>query len=263
MHRVLSFLSSQPCRAILNCLWDIRLTHTIHEPCLYSGLVDRQHVLFLCQVGDFTIACSDVSTANKLLDMLDNFPLKRMGLLDLYNGLDVIQTRNYIKINCSTYIELISEKHFSSRMRSFAVPTRQPTPLPGRNSFIKTFLSATGDPDPKQQEILAKTMGSGYHSGIGELIYALITCRPDISYAVVRCTQNSVCPAEIHYHAVKHILKYLYLTRNDGLHYWCAQPNESLPAVQPPKINSNAHDILLDGRPIHNSLKLHGFVDAD
>jgi hypothetical protein len=121
----------------------------------------------------------------------------------------------------------------------------------------------TGDPDRKQQEILAKTMGFGYRSGIGELIYALVTCRPDISYAVVCCAQNSVCPAEIHYHAVKHILKYLYLTRDDGLHYWPAQPNESLPTVPPPKINSNAHDILLDGCPIHNFLELHGFVDAD
>jgi hypothetical protein len=62
---------------------------------------------------------------------------------------------------------------------------------------------------------------------------------------------------------VKHILKYLYLTRDDGLHYWRVQPNESLPAVAPPKINSNAHDILLDGQLIHDSLELHGFVDAD
>jgi hypothetical protein len=62
---------------------------------------------------------------------------------------------------------------------------------------------------------------------------------------------------------VKHILKYLYLTRDDGLHYWRAQPNKSLPAVAPPKINSNTHNILLDGRIIHDSLELHGFVDAD
>jgi hypothetical protein len=170
-------------------LWDIGLTPTIHEPCLYSGFVDRQRVLFLRQIDKFAIACSDVSTANKLLDMLDNkltIPLKRMGLLDLYNGLVINQTRNYIKINCSTYIKQISEKHLARWMRNFVVPTRRPTPLPGHDSFIKTFLSATGDPDPKHQEILAKMIGFGYRSGIGELIYALVTCRPDISYAVVR-----------------------------------------------------------------------------
>jgi hypothetical protein len=57
-------------------------------------------------------------------------------------------------------------------------------------------------------------MGFGYQSGVGELIYALVTCHPDISYAVVRCAQNSIRPTEIHYHVVKHILKYLYLTKD-------------------------------------------------
>jgi hypothetical protein len=106
-------------------------------------------------------------------------------------------------------------------------------------------------------------MGFGYRLGIRELIYALVTCHPDLSYAVVRCAQSSVCPAEIHYHAIKHILKYFYLTRHDGLHYWHPQPNESLPPADLPKINSEAHDSLLDGRPVHDSLDLHGYVDSD
>jgi hypothetical protein len=107
-------------------LCNIGLTPTIHEPCLYSGLIKGQHVLFLCQVDDFAIAYSNESTANKLLDMLDDkltIPLKRMGLLYLYNGLGVIQTRDYIKINCSTYIKRICEKHLDNWMRNFDVPT--------------------------------------------------------------------------------------------------------------------------------------------
>ncbi len=124
-------------------LWDIGLTPIIHEPCLYSGLVVGQRVLFLRQVDNFVIVCSDISMANKLLDMLDDkltLPLKCMGLLDLYNGLDVIQTRDYIKINCSTYIKQISEKYLASWMRNFVVPIGRLTPLPGgivssRHSF--------------------------------------------------------------------------------------------------------------------------------
>jgi hypothetical protein len=169
-------------------LCDIGLTPTIHKPCLYLGLIKAQRVLFVCQVDDFAIACSNESTVKKLLDMLDDkltIPLKRMGLLDLYNGLDVIQTRDYIKINCSMYIKHICEKHLANWMRNFDVPTGRPTPLTGCESFIKTFLLATGNPDPKQQELLAKTMEFGYCSGIRELIYALVTCRPDLSYAVV------------------------------------------------------------------------------
>jgi hypothetical protein len=104
-------------------------------------------------------------------------------------------------------------------MKNFNVPTGCPTPLPGWKLFIKMFLSAMDDPDHALQDKLSKEMGFGYQSGIRELIYAMVTCRPDISYAVVRCAQSSVCPAEIHYHAVKHILKYLYVTKDNGLHY--------------------------------------------
>jgi hypothetical protein len=94
-------------------LCKIGLQPTTHEPCLYLGLINGNRVLFLHQVDDFAIACSDKSTANSLLDLLDDkltIPMKHMGLLDLYNGLDVIQVRDFIKINCSTYIKKISEK---------------------------------------------------------------------------------------------------------------------------------------------------------
>ena len=63
-------------------------------------------------------------------------------------------------------------------------------------------------------------MGIKYRNGLGELIYALVTCRPDLSYAVVKCAQATVCPHEIHYYALRHIMKYLYTTRDDGIYFW-------------------------------------------
>jgi hypothetical protein len=70
---------------------------------------------------NFAIGCEHESTANIFLDMLDNeltIPLKRMGLLDMYNGLDVMQTKGFIKITCTTYIECISAKHLASWMKN-------------------------------------------------------------------------------------------------------------------------------------------------
>jgi hypothetical protein len=75
-----------------------------------------------------------------------------MGLFDLYNGLGIIQTKDYIKITCTTENACISEKHLASWMKFFDVSTGHPTPLPGRERFMKTFLSATGNPDPRAQE---------------------------------------------------------------------------------------------------------------
>ena len=40
-------------------LRDIGLTPTVHEPCLYSGIINGQHVLFMQQIDDFAIAAPD------------------------------------------------------------------------------------------------------------------------------------------------------------------------------------------------------------
>ena len=93
-------------------------------------------------------------------------------------------------------------------------------------------------------------MGFGYRSAIGHLIYAMVTCRPDLSYGVVRGSQANACPAEIHYNGVKHMLKYLYHTKSDGIYFWRKSPNEYLPSGPLPTVNSNARDLLRDGRPI-------------
>jgi hypothetical protein len=141
--------------------------------------------------------------------------------------------------------------------------SNKPTPLPQTESFIKSFLSADGDPSPSVQEKLSKAMGIQYRNGVGELIYALVTCRPDISYAVVKCALSTVAPHEIHYHAVKHILKYLYVTCTDGIYFWRQTPNASLPSLSLPQILSAPTDLLPANRPTHDALVVHGYVDSD
>ncbi len=89
-------------------LCEIGLAPTTHEPCLYTGNIHGNRVIFLRQVDDFAIATSDLKTADILLDMLDerlSIPIKRQGYLDMFNGIDVTQTRDYIKILCKSFID--------------------------------------------------------------------------------------------------------------------------------------------------------------
>jgi len=88
-------------------LQDLDLTPTIHEPCLYSGKINGNQIIFKRQVDDFAIAALAKKTANIFLDMIDNhltIPLKIQGLLDMFNGINISQTSHYIKIDCLTYI---------------------------------------------------------------------------------------------------------------------------------------------------------------
>ena len=63
---------------------------------------------------------------------------------------------------------------------------------------MQDILNADGSTDEKVQDGLAKRMGFGYRNEIGELICAMIICIPDLLYLVVRCSQYSFKPHEIH-----------------------------------------------------------------
>ena len=88
----------------------------------------------------------------------------------------------------------------------------RPTPLPADPNWMKTFDAATGDPDLKIQAKLAKTMGLSYRSGVGKLIWAMMTCRPDLAFASVKLSQANACLHDHCLHGVTHCLKYLYST---------------------------------------------------
>ncbi|KAL7544254.1 LOW QUALITY PROTEIN: hypothetical protein ACHAWF_007634, partial [Thalassiosira exigua] len=236
-----------------------------HEPRLYLGLVEGERVLFKRQVDDFEVAACTEHTARIVFDIIEEaltFPLKRMGLVTMFNGLDIQPIRYFIKVSCETYIDKIMEGHLVKWMTTRDIPNR-PTPLPTAQSFMRAYLGAKGNPDPKHQEALATEMGFKYRSGIGQLIYPFITCCPDITFATVRGSQHSSCPAKEHNHGVRHTLKYLYATKGDEIYFWRPQANMNLPDVPPPRINSHLHDLLHDGRPLHDPMEAATWVDSN
>jgi hypothetical protein len=85
--------------------------------------------------------------------MLDNkltMPIKRQGLLDMFNGVDVAQTRNYIKIDSHTYINKFCSKYLDSWLYKVPLSENQPTPLPMEGSWLIAFNAAIGPDNPKE-----------------------------------------------------------------------------------------------------------------
>ena len=247
-------------------LRELGLTPTTHEPCLYSGVIDGKRVILMRQVDDFAIAAPDAHTADLLLDMLDDklsIPIKRQGHIDMYNGVDVLQTRHYIRLSCTSFIEKISEKYLATWMKHLYAPSTRPTPLPTDAPWWKEFNKAIGDPDKKCQALLEKEMQMSYRAGVGELIWAMTTCRPDLAFASIKLSQSNSCPHKIHYHGLKQALKYLFGSKDDGIYFWRTSPRMDLPEGPLPPIHSNKQDLLLAGRPEHDALVLHAYADSD
>ena len=242
------------------------LTPTIHEPCLYEGTVDGHRILFLRQVDDFAIAAPDQRTADILLDMIDeelSMPIKRQGPVELFNGINVDQTKYYIKLHCETYVDRITVKHIAAWFNDAKLAKDRPLPFPTTGEFAKEFPATVGNPDEKHQAKLAKTMNCSYRNIVGELTYAMVTCRPDLSPALGRLAQHNAAPAEIHYKAAKHCMRYLYATRNNGLIFWRTEPRDDLPDKGAPEPVSNTHDLLPLGRSNHGPYDLHANTDSD
>ena len=72
------------------------------------------------------------------------------------------------------------------------------------NSAYQTKLETAAKPTPNKAKALQETHFN-YRQAIGKAIYAMVTCQPDISYAVIKLAQYSTNPAAVHYQAVQHL----------------------------------------------------------
>ncbi|KAL7480722.1 hypothetical protein ACHAW6_006383 [Cyclotella cf. meneghiniana] len=196
---------------------------TVHEPCIYRGEIDGEHVLFKQQVDDFLLGAKSAATANKVWDLIDQqlrMPMKRQGLVSMYNGLDILQSRWYVKVSIQTWLNIMMEPYFNEWLDIPSTP--MPTPL--------------GDPSVAVQAQVKKQMSIKYRKAIGQLIWPMTTCRPDLAQAMVKLSQHSAAPAEVHYCGVKSVFWYLVATMDEGIIFWRTEPCMDLPDYPLPKI---------------------------
>ena len=111
-------------------------------------------------------------------------PLKREGLIHRFNGIDVRQTQDYIKIHCSTYINKIL-KHKTFDM---TITSNRPTPMSSDPDVIKMLDTSVGSMNEHKKIELEQEMQFKYRTATGELLFAMFTCRLDISNAVIKLT---------------------------------------------------------------------------
>ena len=144
---------------------------TVHAPCLYRAKIGNENVIFLRQVDDFAIATNQESLYTNICDQLDSHllvPMKRQGLLTHYNGIDILQTRDYITLHVGSYIRRIVDSHGWSDMHPVALP------MSADNEHVRLLDTATPPSDEPARAALESKLR--YRCGIGELIWAMITC---------------------------------------------------------------------------------------
>ena len=74
----------------------------------------RQKAYLMRQVDDFAVATEDAEAAHWIFDKIDealSMPIRRMGLISLFNGVDILQSRYFVKMSVQTYIEKMADKY--------------------------------------------------------------------------------------------------------------------------------------------------------
>ena len=184
-------------------------------------MVNGSPIYLLCQVDDFAVSAPTAAIANAELERLDEYlmaPLKMQGLIAYYNGLDVRQTHDYVQIACTSYLKRVFERHGWLSKPHKPSPHKL-VPMTVDNKKIIEMETTKEPNDPKEQASLEKEMGFAYIAALGELMYAMVTCWPDISFATTKLSQYALVPANCHFIAIKNVFRYLLATVDDGITY--------------------------------------------
>ena len=121
-------------------------------------------------------------------------------VLSYFNGINLIQTRLCITVHCRIYIDRILERHGWQNILNNI--NKGAVPMTSDSKIISELKQTTGLDNPIDKRKLEKEMGFLFQTAIGELIYAIVTCRPDLSFVVTNLSQYSNRPARCHYVAV-------------------------------------------------------------
>ena len=108
----------------------------------------------------------------------------------------------------AVYIDKVLERFSMQNSKKGLLPFRHGFPL-------------SDDRRPKTYEEENMMRQVPYVSIVGNLMYAILCTRPDICYSIGTVSRYQSNPRPKHWQAVKHILKYLWRTRDYMLVYYC------------------------------------------
>jgi len=101
-------------------LKDVGFKITMHEKNIYTGQFCGEKVLLVRQVDDFALGCRQESTAKRVYSNIGakltlhneaEAPFEYLGLVNSFDGYDVLQTCDYIKLSAESYIQRLLKAH--------------------------------------------------------------------------------------------------------------------------------------------------------
>lgn len=171
------------------------------DKCVYSKFDDSKNGVIIClYVDDMLIFGTNQDQVDETKEFLSSkFAMKDMGEAEVILGIKIMRENKGLSISQSHYIEKILDK--------FDFKNCSPTSTPM-------------DPQLKLLPNKGKAVSQlEYSKRIGSLMYAMISTRPDIAYAVGKLSRFTSNPSTFHWRALDRVFQYLKGTVDYKLTY--------------------------------------------
>ncbi|RVW58402.1 Retrovirus-related Pol polyprotein from transposon RE1 [Vitis vinifera] len=163
-------------------------------------------LILLVYVDDILVTGSSPTLVSHFISYLSaKFALQDLGPLSYFLGIQAHQL--------GSVLHLTQHKYIADLLKCTQMETSKPAPTPGRLGRTLSQSDGVSLSDPSE-----------YRHTVGALQYVTLT-RPDIAFVVNKACQFMAKPSDVHWMAVKRILRYLKGTIHLGLHF---QPAASM-----------------------------------
>ena len=118
-------------------------------------------------------------------------------------------------ISYENYIDRVIQAHSWENLpnKPYKYATKTPSTLPG-NCLDVIFKKSCPDKGTLAAYKLELEAGYVYRALLGEMMYAYVTCRPDIGYTITTMSKFSTKTSAKHYVLLRGIAKYLRHTKD-------------------------------------------------
>ena len=179
---------------------------SVSDPCLFvKATTNNRRILLFLFVDDMQVAVhkSDESEWKQLQQKLkDRFDISDLGKSKYMLGMHITRDRDtrIIKLDQELYISKALEKFGLAQCRTDKIPAVKD------DDILSHY-----DSDSESTELKL------YQEKVGTLLYAAISTRPDIAFAVNKLTQKMTSPTKRDMKACDRVFRYLAGTKTLGL----------------------------------------------
>ena len=151
------------------------------------------------------------------------------GMFERHNCINILQTRDCVKIGCKSCIDRMLQTHGWDSPKS--KDPINPVPINKGNTNHLMTLEGPVAKSPEAKE-LARKNGFAHRNVLGELIRAHVMCRLDIGFAACFLARFAERPHQEHFDAPRGVCKCLRATKSWGIMHQRPAPIDDLPHVE-------------------------------